>query len=248
MPTFAEVKASLLEDVLNTHPSTSTRMAKAMVRTLHALQSEVVPFMEASGSFATQNGIASYSWQTPGMADSFPRNLLRFDRLYYDLGASPKGLVVVDIEEIRFFQESPTAAYPQRVAWFEGALQFGPAPAGAYTVKWDGYRDSTLDAGTGEPITATATQETNPWLSVGEVAYKHLVLSDYYRSDPAATRPDLAQANADLASYQLNSLRAAQKKKSDMGTTARIPNAFSAGLYPEESVSRVALLHPGAPV
>ncbi len=246
MATFAEVKADLLAEVLNSHPSTSAKLAKAMVRTLQSLQPEAVPFMEVSGSFTTQNGTASYSSTSPP-ASGFPGNLLAFDRLWYDLGATPQWLFVVGIEEVRWFQEQAAVAYPVRVAWFEKQLHFGPAPAGAYTVKWDGFLDSTLDM-VGDEITNAATTETNPWLNDGLVCFKHLTLADYYMTDPASARPDMATNHAQLGQMQLNRLREAQKRKRDVGSSPQVPNAFSAYLYPDDRAARISILHPGAPV
>ena len=245
MATFAEVKADLLAEVLNSHSSTEGKLAKAMVRTLQSLQPEAVPFMEVSGSFTTQNGVASYSHQTG--AANFPRNLLAFERLWYDLGASPQWLFVVGIEEVRWFQEQPAVAYPVRVAWYEKQLHFGPAPAGSYAVKWDGFRDSTLDMD-GEAITDTSTTASNPWLNEGLVCFKHLALADYYMTDPASARPDMASNHAQLGQMQLTRLREAQKRRRDVGSSPQVPNAFSAYLYPDDRAARISILHPGAPV
>lgn len=246
MATFAETKTDLVAEVLNSHPATGDKIAKAMVRTLQSLQPEAVPFMEKTGSFVTVNGTAAYSSTSPG-GTGFPANLLAFERLWYDLGATPQWLFVVSIEEVRWFQEQAAVAYPVRVAWYEKKLQFGPAPAGVYTVKWDGFLDSTLDT-TGAAITTASTTATNPWLTEGLICFKHLALADYYMTDPASARPDMASNHAQLGQMQLTRLREAQKRRRDAGSSPQVPNAFSAYLYPDDRAARISILHPGAPV
>lgn len=240
---FKAVRDELVALVLNSHPSTSSSIAAAMVRQLAALEPERVPFMEKSGSFSTLAGRAAY-----GGSDGLLPGLHSFERLYYDLGSTILPIDPVDELTLRYFQEQPAQAYPPRACWLEGKLQFGPSPAGAYTVKWDGFLSSRLDAATGETITAETTDEnlhrTNPWFSAGAVTLGHLVLADYYSNDPASARQDLAQTNGGFATSQLAQLRKAHQQKKDMGSVAVVPNAFDR--YSSWGSRRIQTLFPGA--
>jgi len=236
---FTAVKAELLRGVLNTHPNTSSLLADAMVRQLQALQPEAIPFMERSGQFTTIAGRAAYDAGTSG----FPKSLLRFDRLYYDLGSTPLYIDVVDIEEVRLYQEQPSLVYPRRACWQGRQLQLGPAPAGAYPVKWDAVLDSTKDARTGRPITASSTVQSNPWFVEGAVAFKHLAWADYFATSPDQ-RPDLAEAHRGLAAGQLDRLRKAQAKQKQMNATPRAPNAFD--MHVRRINERLQTYFPGA--
>ena len=237
------VRDELVAGVLNSHPSTSAAILATMIRQLTALEPEAVPFMERSGSFFTINGITSY-----GPDQGLPRGLHRFERLYYDLGSSILLIDTVDELSLRYFQEHPVQAYPQRAAWQEGVLQLAPAPAGAYTVKWDGFLSSKRDSRTGKEITTDTSNEnlrrSNPWLTEGVVTFKHLVLADYYSTDPASARADLAESNGARAAGQMNQLRKAQQQKKDMGGVAVVPNAFDH--YATWPSRRVQTIFPGA--
>lgn len=245
---MADTFAGLLDDadglvagVLNTHPSTRALLAAAVVRQLAALQPEVVPFMELAGSFPTIAGQKSYT-----AADaSFPKGLLRFERLWYDLGSYARFLEVVDPETVRYLQEQPSQAYPTRVCWYEEKLQFGPAPAAIYTVKWDLILDATKDTATGAKITAASTSETNGWFSTGKVALKHLVWADYFMTSPDQ-RPETAASHGNLASLHLDRLRKAGMKRQEMNAPVVTPNAFDS--YRGSSSARIQALFPGAPI
>lgn len=239
MSDFATVKAQLVATVLNSHSSTTALLAAAMVNQLQALQPEIMPFMERSSQFSTVANQAAYDDNTVG----FPKGLLRFDRLYYDFGNWQLYLDVVDPDTLRWFQEQPAVAYPRRIAWQEEKLQFGPAPADVYVVKWDITLDSKKDAATGDEITTASTTQTNPWFTEGVVPFKHLALADYYMTSPDP-RPDLAQNQTALAQSQLGRLRSAQKKRQMMNATPMVPNAFDN--YGGGGTARIQVFHPGA--
>lgn len=243
---MADDFAALLDDadglvagVLNTHPSTRPLLAAAVVRQLANLQPEIVPFMEKSGSFLTANGVAAYGY---GDAD-FPKGLLRFERLYYDLGATIRPIDVVDPGTVRAYQERPAQAYPTCVCWYEERLQFGPAPAGAYTVKWDVIRDATKDAASGVTITVADEDATNPWFTAGKVALKHLVWADYFMTSPDQ-RQEMAAAHGNLAQVAIGRLREAGRKRQEMNAPLVTPNAFD--LYATYPPSRLQTIFPGA--
>jgi hypothetical protein len=242
MGDFATIAAELVAGVLNTHPSTSALVKAAMVRQLLNLQPEIAPFMERSGAFSTVAGQAAYPSAVPG-------GLLRFERLWYDLGNYRRPIDVADMATIRGLQEHPAAEYPFRAAWWEERLQFGPAPAGVYSVKWDITLDATKDTATGAILTATSTMETNPWFLLPQVAaFKHLVWADYFMTSPDQ-RPEMAQSHQGLAQLAITRLREAGQKRQAMSSTAQVPNAFDA--YSGRSgsrASRVSSIFPGAPV
>lgn len=238
--------AALLDDadglvagVLNTHPSTRSHLAAAVVRQLGNLQAEIIPFMEKSGSFSTVANTASYGHGDLG----FPRGLLRFERLYYDLGNTTRPLEPVDPDTIRAWQERPAQTYPTRVCWYEERLQFGPAPAGAYVVKWDATLDATKDAGSGATISVDDEDATNPWFTTGKVALKHLVWADYFMTSPDQ-RPEMASAHGNSAQVALERLRETGKKRQGMNTPVRTPNAFD--LYGGTPSARLQAIFPGA--
>lgn len=241
MADFQTVAAELLAGVLNTHPNTSAFLKAAMVRQLANLQSEVMPFMEVAGSFSTVASQATYTSAVAG----FPKSLLRFDRLWYDLGSYARPLEVVDIDTIRYLQEQPAQAHPLRVCWQEEKLQFGPAPAGIYVVKWDAILDAQKDVATGTILTVADTTKTNPWFTTGVVPFRHLVWADYFLTSPDQ-RPDLAQSHTSLASVALTRLREAGRKRQQMWSTGRVPNAFDG--YSGDTSLRISSLFPGAPV
>lgn len=241
--TFADVLADLMAGVLNTHPSTSSFLAAAMVRQLANLQAESMPFMEVpSASFTTVANQAAYTSAAAG----FPKSLLRFDRLYYSIGNYGRPLVVVDIGTIRLLQQQPSVAYPLRVAWHDDKLQFGPAPAAAYVVKFDSLLDAQKDTASGNLITAADTTTTNPWFTTGVVPFKHLVWADYFSTSPDQ-RPDLSSSHTSLAGAAMAQLRKAQKKRQELNAIAVTPNAFDSQLVDSTS-ARIANLWPGAPV
>lgn len=239
--TFADVKTALVAGVLNSHPSTAGFIASAMVRQLGNLQPEVIPFMEITGAFNTVAAQATYSSAVAG----FPKSLLRFDRLWYDLGNYARPLIISDPGTIRLLQEQNPIAYPLRVAWLDELLQFGPAPVAIYPVKWDGVLDATKDSATGNTITNASTTDTNPWLTLGVTPFMHLVWSDYYSTSPD-TRPDMAQNHSNLAGVAMNRLRTAYKKRQAVNALAVTPNAFDSST--EGSSARISRLFPGAPV
>jgi len=241
--TFAEVRDELVAGVLNSHPSTSSLIAAAMVRQLANLQPEAVPFMEVTGSFSTGAGVNSYTSTTAG----FPKSLLRFDRLWYDMGQSARFLEIVDADTIRYLQEQSSQAYPTRVTWYEEKLQFGPAPSAVYVVKWAAILDSTKNTADGAAITATtgASTQTNAWLTTGVVPFKHLVWADYYMTSPDQ-RPDLAASHGNLASVALERLHEAARKRQEMNTVLVTPNAFDG--YRGASSARIQAIFPGAPI
>lgn len=241
---FPSVLAELTAGVLNSHPSTSTLMAASLVRQLANLQPEVVPWMEVSGSFATVANQATYTSSVTG----FPKGYLRFERLGYDMGAYYRPLETVDMLTIRMLQELPSTAYPWRVAMFEGKLQFGPAPLGVYTVKWDATLNATLDQATGALITTSSgVGITNPWFLLPQVSVlKHLAWADYYLTSPDQ-RPDMGQAHQQFAAAALARAREAGQKKEEMAQTLVTPNAFDS--YRVRSpAARLSRLFPGAPV
>ena len=240
---FATIAAELTAGVLNTHPSVPALMKAAMVRQLGNLLPEIVPFMERSGSFTTIAGRATYSPADAG----FPGGLLRFERLGYDMGSYIRPLELASMDTIRALQESPASEYPFRVAWWEELLQFGPAPNGAYTVKWDVTLDATKDTATGDLITTASTTETNAWFLLPQAtAFKHLVWGDYYLTSPDQ-RPNMASSHQGLAQVALERLREAGRKRQAFGQTLVVPNAFDA--YGSGSrASRLSRLFPGAPV
>ena len=244
MSDFSTIAAELVAGVLNTHPSTSALMKAAMVRQLANLQPEIAPFMEKSGSFSTVAGQATY---TPAVT-GFPGGHLRFERIFYDLGNYRRPIEPTDMDTIRGLQEHPAAEYPFRAAWWEERLQFGPAPAGIYLVKWDVTLDATKDTATGALLTAASTTQTNAWFLAPQVtAFKHLVWADYFMTSPDQ-RPDLAQSHQGLAQLAITRLREAGQKRQAMSGTAQVPNAFDA--YSGQSgsrASRVSSIFPGAP-
>lgn len=237
---FGSVKTEIVGEVLNTHPLTASLVAAAMVRQLLTVQAEAVTFMEISGSFSTVANQAPYDSATTG----FPKSLLRFERLYYDLGSYTIEIVNTDRTEIRRLQELGSISYPYRAAWIGEKLQFGPPPAAAYVVKWDGTLDATKDAGTGLVIDGTVSGATNPWLVAGAVAFKHLVKADYYATSPD-TRPDLAQTHQEGAALAINRYRQTQAQRLQLGGIYQIPSAFVRNLPASE---RRQLVFPGAPI
>lgn len=240
---FPAVLSELVAGTLNSHPNTSALMAASLVRQLANLQPEVVPWMELSGSFATVANQATYTSAVTG----FPKGYLRFERLGYDMGAYYRPLEVVDMLTIRELQELPAMAYPWRIAIFEGKLQFGPAPVGVYTVKWDITLDATVDQATGALITtASSTGISNPWFLLPQVsALKHLAWADYYLTSPDQ-RPDLGQTHQQFAAAALARAREAGQKKEEMSQALVTPNAFDA--YQTRSpAARLSRLFPGAP-
>lgn len=244
MSDFNTIAVELVSGVLNSHPNTSALIKAAMVRQLGNLLPEIVPFMERSGSFTTLPGKGSYA---PGDA-GFPAGLLRFERLWFDMGNYRRPIELADMETIRALQEHPASECPFRVAWWEDRLQFGPAPNGAYTVKWDVTLDATKDTATGALLTTASTTETNAWFLLPQVTtFKHLVWGDYFLTSPDQ-RPDLAQSHQALAQVALERLREAGRKRQNVGgQTLVTPNAFDA--YGSGSRStRVSTLFPGAPV
>lgn len=244
MADFQTVAAELVAGVLNTHPSTATLMKAAMVRQLDLLQPEIVPFMEVSDSFSTAAGTMVYTSATTG----FPKSLLRFERLWYDLGSSVRWLTPTDPGTVRALQEQPSQAYPPWVCWFEEKLQFGPAPAGIYVVKWDGILDSRKNTADGALITTASTIQTNGWLSDGLTAFRHLCWGDYYATSPDQ-RPDLAQAHVGQANVALGRLREAGKTRQEMNGTMVTPSAWDDySLRQGSGYSRISALFPGAPV
>lgn len=240
MGTFASVLAELVAGVVNSHPSTSTLMAAAMVRQLQNLQPETIPFMETSGTFNTTANQAAYTATQCGAP-----SLLRFDRLWYDLGQYARPLVVSDINSIRSLQEMGSIAYPLRVCWQQEKLQFGPAPVGVYPVKWDAILDATKDTLTGALLTTSSVGQTNGWLTEGVVPYRHLVWADYFLTSPDQ-RPDLAASHGQLAATALNRLRTAYAKRQELNATPRTPNAFDQQVG--DAGLRITTLFPGAPV
>lgn len=239
---FASVAAECVAGVLNSHPATAGFIAAAMVRQLQALQPEVVPFMELSGSFNTVAGQGSYTTASTGM----PKGLLRFERLGYDMGAYRRPLEVVDMETLRYLQEHPSAEYPFRVAWYEEKLQFGPAPAGVYAVKWDVILDAAKDTTTGALLTSASTTQTNAWFLLPQVAVlKALTWADYFSTSPDQ-RPDLAANYQGQAQVALARLREANLKRQLVGQTIIQPSSFDLGYLSRDS--RIAALFPGAPV
>jgi hypothetical protein len=240
MGTFASVLAELVAGVVNSHPSTSTLMAAAMVRQLQNLQPEAIPFMEITGTFNTAANQAAYTATQCGAP-----SLLRFDRLWYDLGNYARPLVVSDINSIRQLQEMGAISYPLRICWQAEKLQFGPAPVGVYPVKWDAILDATKDTATGNLLTTASTTQTNAWFTEGVVPYRHLVWADFFLTSPDQ-RPDLAASHSQLAATALNRLRTAYAKRQELNATPRTPNAFDQQIG--DAGLRISTLFPGAPV
>jgi hypothetical protein len=239
MSDFTTIAAELVTGVQNTHPNTTTLIKAAMVRQLANLQPEVIHFMETSGSFATVAGQTTYDGGTVG----FPKSLLRFDHLYYDMGSYTRPIFIIDLPTVRDLQEQGQVAYPRRAAWFAEKLQFGPAPAGAYTVKWDAILDSQKDTATGALLTTASTTQTNGWFTTGVVPFKHLVWADYFGTSPDQ-RPELSSEHMQRAAVALGRLREAGKKRKAAGGVAVVPNAFDA--YPAADLELARQLFPGA--
>lgn len=240
MSTFSIIKAELVAEVLNTHPATATHMATVMVRQLLTVQSEAVTFMETYNSFSTVASQAAYDSATTG----FPKSLLRFDRLYYDLGSSIIPIYTVERDGLRQLQELSPVSYPTSAAWIGERLEFGPAPLAAYTVKWDGILDATKDTATGDLITTASTTETNAWFTKGAVGLKALCLGDYYSTSPDQ-RPEMAAAQQRAAALAINSYRSTQAQRLQLGGYWQIPSAFTR--YPRGGTRR-EILHPGGPI
>jgi hypothetical protein len=240
MGTFSSVLSELTAGVVNSHPSTSSLMAAAMVRQLQNLLPETIPFMEITGSFNTVANQAAYTATQCGAP-----SLLRFDRLWYDLGQYARPLVISDPNSIRQLQEMPSIDYPLRVCWLDEKLQFGPAPVAIRTVKWDAVLDATKDTATGALITTSSTTQTNGWLTEGVVPFRHLVWADYFLTSPDQ-RSDLAANHSQLAATAMNRLRTAYAKRQELNATPRTPNAFDQQLG--DAGLRIATLFPGAPV
>jgi len=240
MSDFSTIKTALTGTVLNTHPSTATLMAGAMVRSLLVLQPEAASFMETSGSFSTVAGQAAYTSATAG----YPKGLLRFDRLYYDLGSTTIPIWEEDRDEVRRLQELGSVAYPNRAAWIEEKLQFGPSPGGVYVVKWDAILDATKDTSSGNTITTASTTQTNGWFTTGAEALKALALADFYMTSPDQ-RPDLATAWRESAALAIASIRKTQAQRLRLGGVVQVPSAFRTGLSISE---KRQMLHPGAPL
>lgn len=244
MATFATVAAEIVAGVLNSHPNTTTHVKAAMVRQLLALQAEQAPFMERSGSFSTIANQAAYTGADAG----FPEGLLTFQRLYYDMGSYARPIEPTDVMTIRRLQETPAVSYPFRACWWQERLQFGPAPAGVYVVKWDIVLDSTKDETTGALITEASTTQTNPWLDLPQLTvFKHLVWSDYFAVSPDQ-RPELAASHQQAAATQLARLREAGKTRQGMSAVAVIPSAWGNYSPEERRTAGVSLFFPGAPV
>lgn len=229
----------LVAGVLNSHPSTRSLLAAAVVRQLSNLAPEIIPFMEKSGSFLTVLDKASYGHGDAG----FPKGLLRFERLFYDLGTTIRPIDPVDPDTVRAYQERPSQAYPSRACWYEERLQFGPAPAGAYTVKWDVILDATKDSVSGTTITVTDGAATNPWFTTGKVALRHLAWADYFMTSPDQ-RPEMASAHGNSAQIALERLREAGKKRQAMNAVVCTPNAFDN--YRASPSARLQTIFPGA--
>lgn len=241
---FSSVASELTASVLNSHPSTAALIKEAMVRTLQALQPEIVPFMEKSGSFSTVARQATYTAADAG----FPLGLLRFERLGYDMGNYYRPLEVAPMDTIRMLQEHPAIEYPFRVAWWEERLQFGPAPAGVYTVKWDATLDATKDTATGALITTASTTQTNAWFLLPQVAVlKHFTWWDYFTTSPDQ-RPDLAASHQQLATMALARLRETGQKREEMASTYVVGSAYERYSPDRSRAARVSRLFPGAPV
>lgn len=244
MSDFSTIAAEIVAGVLNSHPNTSALVKAAMVRQLQALQPEVLPFMELAGSFNTVASQAAYTTASTGM----PKGLLRFERLGYDMGSYLRPIEAVDVDTLRYLQESQPTAYPFRVAWYEEKLQFGPAPLGVYAVKWDVILDATKDTATGALLTTASTNQTNPWFVLPQVAVlKALTWADYFSTSPDQ-RPELAASYQGQAQVALARIREAGFKRQMLGQVLTQPSSFD--LYSEGSTSaaRVSRIFPGAPV
>ena len=237
---FTSVKAEIVARVLNSHPATASLIASAMVRQLLTLQPEATTFMEVSGTWSTSANVAAYDAATTG----FPKSLLRFERLYYDLGSYTIEIVNTDRSEVRRLQEMGSIAYPYRAAWIGNQLNFGPAPSAAFVIKYDGTLDATKDTTTGVVIDGTVGAATNPWFTTGTVAFQHLVLADYYATSPDQ-RPDLAAAHQQGAALAINSYRQTGAQRLQLGGIYQIPSAFVRNLPASE---RRQLVFPGAPI
>jgi hypothetical protein len=241
MSDFQTVAAEIVAGVLNTHPTTTALVKAAMVRQLQNLSSEVINFMEVSGSFSTVANQAAYSGADAG----YPDSLLRFDRLWYDLGNYARPLEVIDIFTIRALQEHGSAVHPTRICWYEEKLQFGPAPAGVYTVKYNAVLDARRNTADGALITTASTTQTNAWFTTGVVPFRHLVWADFFMTSPD-TRPDMAENHTRMAGVALSRLREAGRKKQEMNGVVTVPSAFDH--YSGSGSGRISLLFPGAPV
>lgn len=237
---FVSVKAACVAQVLNSHPATAALISSAMVRQLLTLQPEATTFMETSGSWSTTAGAAAYGSSTAG----FPKSLLRFERLYYDLGSYTIEIVNTDRTEIRRLQELGSVAYPYRAAWIGNQLQFGPPPSGVFVIKYDGTLDATKDSLTGDTIDGTVAAATNPWFTTGVIAYQHLVLADYFATSPDQ-RPDLAAAHQQGAALAINSYRQTGAQRLQLGGIYQIPSAFTRN---QPASERRQLVFPGAPI
>jgi hypothetical protein len=241
---FQSVAADLVVGVLNSHPNTTTLMKAALVRQLANLKPEIVPWMEVSGSFATVANQAAYSAADTG----FPKSLLRFERLGYDMGAYRRPLEVTDMETIRAVQEGASSAFPYLAAWYEEKLQLAPPPAGAYTIKWDAVLDCTKDTASGALLTVASTTQTNAWFLLPQVSVlKHLTWADYYLTSPDQ-RADLGQAHQSFASQALARAREAGTKREGLNAIAVTPNAFTRAVSGRQGSNRLSVLFPGAPV
>ncbi len=241
---FSSVASELAASVLNSHPNTAALIKEAMVRTLQALQPEIVIFMEKSGSFNTVANQGTYTATDTG----FPAGLLRFERLGYDMGGYYRPLEVAPMDTVRALQEHPSSAYPFRVAWWEDRLQFGPAPAGVYAVKWDVTLDATKDTATGALLTTASTTQTNAWFLLPQVTVlKHFVWWDYFTTSPDQ-RPDLAASHQQLATMALARLRETGQKREEMASTYVVGSAYDNYSPDRLRSSRVSRLFPGAPV
>jgi len=240
---FQTVAADLVAGVLNSHPNTATLMKAALVRQLANLKPEIVPWMEVSGSFVTVANQSAYSSSDAG----YPKSLLRFERLGYDMGAYRRPLEVTDMETIRAVQEGASAAFPYLVAWYEEKLQLAPPPAGAYTIKWDAVLDATKDTSSGTLITVSSTSQTNAWFLLPQVSVlKHLAWADYYLTSPDQ-RADLGQQHQAFAAQALARAREAGSKREGLNSIAVTPNAFTRATSGRQGSNRLSVLFPGAP-
>ncbi len=237
---FQSVQTACVAQVLNSHPSTPGLIALAIVRQLLTLQPEATTFMETSGSWVTSAGVAAYGPTTTG----FPKSLLRFERIYYDLGSYTIEIVNTDRTEIRRLQELGAITYPYRAAWIGDRLNFGPPPAGTFVIKYDGTLDATKDLETGDLIDGTVGTASNPWFTTGVVALQHLTLADYFATSPDP-RPDLASAHQQGAALAINSYRQTGAQRLQLGGIYQIPSAFVRNMPASE---RRQLVFPGAPI
>lgn len=237
---FQSVLAACQAQVLNSHPTTAGLLTLAMIRQLLTVQPEATTFMETSGSWSTSAGVAAYGPATEG----FPKSLLRFERIYYDLGSYSIEIVNTDRTEIRRLQELGPISYPYRAAWIGNQLNFGPPPSGAFVIKYDGTLDATKDSETGDVIDGSVGTAKNPWFTTGVVAYQHLVLADYFSTSPDP-RPDLASAHQQGAALAINSYRQTGAQRLQLGGIYQIPSAYVRNLPASD---RRQLVFPGAPI